>query len=506
MKEYQLYLENIINALARVGVVYPAKINSYEDLFLASESIGSFLEINALLQRVGSGYSIAGFDESLTYRSYWYSEFYLEFQERVLTAESYGVGVSSEDDEIEVSTEVNTYDDPVTLEDETPVEVASAVSTLTEERYVGVKEFGYSGITGVDSDGFDLFGVALEDDYVEDDDEDSLEKDDFEEEEEVTLEADDPKEVSSSPKEVSYSGITGVDSDGFDIFGVALEDDYIEEEDDFEEGEVSFEEEEIPVEEVSDIPVPKEVSYSVITGVDADGFDIFGVELEEDEPEEVESSNNSLSEEDDNYDPDDPDSGNYEDLVSSSGFDLEEEEFDISEGYDEDNDPDNPDNGSYEDLVESNGYDSGSDYEEYDEDNDPDNGNYVDLVSSSETEETSEGYNTYVYSEDDDPDNPDNSSYVDLVDSSDNLYANDYDEGNDPDNPDNGNYTDLGEVPVEQPKQPRVDNRVTKQVPPKPRVPKSAVSKNLENTQNLLNVMGKFEKTILEKVRFNGKK
>ena len=447
MNGYQLYLENIINALARVGIHYPLKLESYEDLFYTSESLGSFLEINSFLQRVGEGYSIAGLDESVTYRSYWYSEFYLEFQERVLTTDSYKA-LESEEENVE------------DVEDVESTEDVKEEQTNSEEKEVAsiVSPFGkYSSVVGTTLDGFDSYGVPF-DVEEEDDDSETKEENTDKENEDVS----------------NYSGLTGTNSDGLDVYGVDLEEEVPDEDvsnKEESEGKDSEEDEDkvsesaefvstdfdFPEEDVEDIVSTAEVPTSKT--VSSDGFDLYGVELEDFDEEDSEDYN----EEDD---PNNPESGVVVDLV---GNELEGYEEDFEE-YDEENDPDNPDNGNYQDLV-GEGYEE--DFEEYDEENDPDNpnnGNYQDLVSSSYDDEDG-GYEN-------DPNNPENSTYRNVVDSS------------------------STQGYVESPQQTQV---VPNPPQTKPKQVKSPVNKNLESTQNMLNFLGRFEKTILGKVKKNGK-
>lgn len=490
MNGYQLYLENIINALARVGIHYPIKLESYEDLFYTSESLGSFLEVNSFLQRVGEGYSIAGLDESVTYRSYWYSEFYLEFQERVLTTDSYRA-LESEEESVE------------DVEDLESIEDVKEKQTNSEEKEVAsiVSPFGkYSSVVGTTLDGFDSYGVPFD---VEEEDDGSETK-----EENTDREKEDVS---------NYSGLTGTNSDGLDVYGVGLEEEVPDEdvsnkgesEENEDKDEVSEPTEfvstdfDFPEENVEDIVSTVEVPTSET--VSSDGFDLYGVELEDFDEEGSEDYN----EEDD---PNNPESGVVVDLVGS-GSEGYEEDF---EEYDEENDPDNPDNGSYVDLATPG-------FEEYDFENDPDNpdnGNYQDLVEDDFEEDDFEEYD-----EETDPDNPDNGNYQDLVGAGYEEDFEEYDEENDPDNPDNGNYQDLvsssynGEEEdyendpnnlenstyqdvVESPQQTQVAPN-----PPqtKPKQVKSPVNKNLESTQNMLNFLGRFEKTILGKVKKNGK-
>lgn len=497
MDGYQLYLENIINALARVGIHYPLKLESYEDLFYTSESLGSFLEINSFLQRVGEGYSIAGLDESVTYRSYWYSEFYLEFQERVLTTDSYKA-LESEEESLE------------DVEDLESTEDVKEKQTNSEEKEVAsiVSPFGkYSSIVGTTLDGFDSYGVPFD---VEEEDDGSETK-----EENTDRENEDVS---------NYSGLTGTNSDGLDVYGVDLEEEVPDEdvsnkeeseEKDSEENEEGVSE---PTEFVStDFDFPEENVEDIVNTVEvptsetvsSDGFDLYGVELEDFDEEDSEDYNEkddpnnpesgvvvdlvgsesegyeeNFEEYDEENDPDNPDSGSYVDLATPS-----------FEEYDEENDPDNPDNGNYQDLVED-------DFEEYDEENDPDNpdnGNYQDLVGGGYEEDFEE------YDEDNDPDNPDNGNYQDLVSSSYDDEGGDYE--NDPDSPENSIYRDVVESSstqgyVESPQQTQV---APNPLQTKPKQAKSPVNKNLESTQNMLNFLGRFEKTILGKVKKNGK-
>lgn len=501
MNGYQLYLENIINALARVGIHYPLKLESYEDLFYTAESLGSFLEINSFLQRVGEGYSIAGFDESITYRSYWYSEFYLEFQERVLTTDSY----------LSAQPELEDVADTV---EEVEVEEVEEITTHTET----LPTVRYSSVTGTNSDGFDEYGVPID---LEDNEELTTES----EEDVPTVKEEVPtvKEESPTVKEevplpvadsFSYSEASGTSSDGFDYFGVDIDEGETETSDESEEVVVSSSsgEFDFPDEEVGDIHTSQEVVTTAT--LSSDGFDLYGVELEDSD-----DSDDSVGSYDDELDPDDPDSGIVVDLVSEP---VSESDGYLEGGYDEENDPDNPDNGNYVDLASSG---VSEDLEEYDEENDPnnpDNSNYTDLV---------ENYSGYSeeYDEENDPDNPDNGNYVDTVSSG---YV-EYDEENDPDNPDNGNYVDTVSSNYEEydeendPDNPDngsyVDTVSSSQtidtgggynkargssepVQSKPQQPKTVAQKNIESTQNILNILGKFEKTLLGRVKKDGKK
>lgn len=494
MNGYQLYLETIINALARVGIHYPLKLESYEDLFYTAESLGSFLEINSFLQRVGEGYSIAGFDESITYRSYWYSEFYLEFQERVLTTDSY----------LSAQPELEDVADTV---EEVEIEEVEEITTHTET----LPTVRYSSVTGTNSDGFDEYGVPLDLEY---DEELSTEAEGgvpTVEEEAPTVKEEVPLPVADI---FSYSEASGTSFDGFDYYGVDIDEGETETSEESEEVVVSSSsgEFDFPDEEVEDIHTSEEVVTTAT--LSSDGFDLYGVELEDSD-----DSDNSVGSEEDGLDPDDPDSGVVVDLVGDPGT----ESGGYSEGeYDEENDPDNPDNGTYVDLA-SNGV--SEDIEEYDEENDPnnpDNSNYTDLVEnysgySEDYDEENDPDNpdngNYVdtvssgyveYDEENDPDNPDNGNYVDTVSSN----YEEYDEENDPDNPDNGSYVDTvsSSQTIDTGESYREVRGSSEPIQSKPQQSKTVAQKNIESTQNILNILGKFEKTLLGKVKKDGKK
>ena len=429
MKEYQLYLENIINALARVGIHYPLKLESYEDLFYTSESLGAFLEINSFLQRVGEGYCVAGLDESITYRSYWYSEFYLEFQERVVTKDAYGVseleevGVVADNENLNLE-EVEKKEEHASLEDK-----VSAIRS----------PFGsYSSVVGTTLDGFDSYGVPF-DIEKEDDDSDVVED---------TVSESEQGDSSPTPSKVlNYSDVTGTNSDGFDVYGVDLEDEAPEEEEEEVSELAESSDFDFPEEEVDDITSNDEVVTSAT--VSSDGFDLYGVELEDyDEDEEQDNLVDS-----DDLDPNNPENSIVTDL-GEDAFQGEPEWY--GEDYDEENDPNNPENSTYEELGTS-------DYEEYDEENDPNN------PENSVVEEIGGGYEEY--DDEDDPNNPENSTYEEVV--------------------------EFSETPTTQ-------GRVAP-TRPTPKQVESPATRNIKSTQNILNVLGKFEKAFLGKVKKDGK-
>ena len=371
MESYKLYLENLLNALSRSGFLFPVKLETYEDLVITSEILSSFLEMNTLLQRAGEGFEVMGIDESTTFKSYWTSEFYIDYQERRLNELSYLPTENADISELE-SKEI--------LEEElvNDIPVSEISDSIGDSLVVdSVEDNVYSSITGISSEGFDIYGVDLEDEDISSESDGIISESDGN----YSIQEED------SPNNVSYNSLEGVSSSGFDYYGVDL--DYekdgtnesessrgIEDsEDDLSSGFDDYGEEleeDSSTESKETVEPVKELSSE---------FDYYGDDLEEDESEDL-----LQTDKDEDYDPS---SGEVVDLVPS----YEEYEEDYDEDYD-------PSSGEVVDLVEQ--YNSSTYYEE-DDDYDPSAGEVVDLV---------EQYNSYY--EDDDFD-PSAGEVVDLV-------------------------------------------------------------------------------------------
>ena len=276
MKDYQLYLENIINALSRAGISFPADFSSYESLWESSYSLGIFLDINARLQKIGSGVVLMGLDESVTFKSYWNSEFYLEYKELKTIESNFApenVSIKSSDE-----TTKNTGIDVLENSRE-GLELESASFGGLRSGLVGLSESVessspdssevYHGLDDSSSGGLDTYGVALED---FDDEED------FNEEEDIL---DVTKQASSEDVgniEPVYHELEGVTSSGFDSYGVDLED-Y---------------DDEVPDEDVStEENSSSEEVYHGLESSSSSGLDYYGVDLEDYEEEEEENDDSS---------------------------------------------------------------------------------------------------------------------------------------------------------------------------------------------------------------------
>lgn len=447
MKDYQLYLENIINALSRAGISFPADFSSYESLWESSYSLGIFLDINARLQKIGSGVVLMGLDESVTFKSHWNSEFYLEYKE-LKTIES---NFAPENVSIKSSDEITKNTGLDVLENSREgLELESTSFGGLRSGLVGFSESVesdspdssevYHGLDDSSSGGLDTYGVALED---------FNDEEDFNEEEEILNVTEQSSSEDVSTTEPVYHELEGVTSSGFDSYGVDLEDyddevpdevdyaeensssgevyhslesssssgldyygvdleDYEEEEDgnDDSSGVIGFEEDKkVSSTDSEDVEV-----YHSIESVSSSGLDSYGVELDYDdsddeeleevsedweEPDEVDSSEAGFDLDD--FEEEEPeevsgsDSEEVEDY-SDAGFDLdgldEEEEVDFSEaGFDlEDEEPEYKSEESSHGV--SNYSDAGFDLDSLDEE---------ELVDSSEA-----GFSL----EDDEPEEP----------------------------------------------------------------------------------------------------
>ena len=408
MKDYQLYLENIINALSRAGISFPADFSSYESLWESSCSLGIFLDINARLQKIGSGVVLMGLDESVTFKSHWNSEFYLEYRE-LKTIES---NFAPENVSIKSSDESTTNSSLDVLENSREgLELDRSSFGGLRSGLVGASKSiessspdsndVYHGLDKPSSGGLDTYGVALED---FDDEEDFNEEEDILDvtkqstsEDVITIEPvyhelegvtssgfdsyevdlegyDDevPDEVDSteenSSSEEVYHSLESSSSSGLDFYGVSLED-YEEEEDGDigdSSGVIGFEEDK----KVSSAESEEVEVYHSIESVSSSGLDFYGVELDyaDSDDEELEEISEDWEE------PDEVDS-------SETGFDLEEvvdyseDEADFSEaGFDlDDFEEEEPEEVSGYDSEEAEDYsDAGFDLDGLDEEGEVD--------------------------------------------------------------------------------------------------------------------------------------
>ena len=367
MKDYQLYLENIINALSRAGISFPADFSSYESLWESSYSLGIFLDINARLQKIGSGVVLMGLDESVAFKSHWNSEFYLEYRE-LKTIES---NFAPENVSIKSSDESTTNSSLDVLENSREgLELNESSFGGLRSGLVGLSESVessspdssevYHGLDDSSSGGLDTYGVALEDfndeeDFNEEEEildvaEQASSEDvgttepvyhelegvtssgfdsygvDLEDYEDEVPDEDDSIEENSSSEEV-YHGLESSSSSGLDFYGVDLED-YEEEEDGNEDssGIIGFEEDK----KVSSAESEEVEVYHSIESVSSGGLDFYGVELDWDDSEDEE-----LEEIPEDWEE------SSEEVSSEAGFDLEEvadyseDEVDFSEaGFD----------------------------------------------------------------------------------------------------------------------------------------------------------------------------
>ena len=439
MKDYQLYLENIINALSRAGISFPADFSSYESLWESSYSLGIFLDINARLQKIGSGVVLMGLDESVTFKSHWNSEFYLEYKELKTIESSFApenVSIKSSDE----STTNSSLDvlensrEELELNESSFGGLRSGLVGLSESVESGSPDSSevYHGLDDSSSGGLDTYGVSLEDfngeeDFNEEEDILDVTKQatgedvgtiepvyheldgvtssgldfygvDLEDYDDEVSDEDVSTEENSSSEEV-YHSLESISSSGLDFYGVDLED-YEEEEDgnDDSSGVIGFEEDK----KVSSSESEEVEVYHSIESVSSGGLDFYGVELDYDdsEDEELEEISEDWEERDEvvsseaGFDLEevvDYSEDEVEDY-SDAGFDLdgldEEEEVDFSEaGFDlDEEEPEDETEEPYQGV--SNYSDAGFDLDSLDEE---------ELVDSSEA-----GFSL----EDDEPEEP----------------------------------------------------------------------------------------------------
>ena len=356
MKDYQLYLEKIVNALSRAGISYPApSFTTYEGMWSYVEGLGSFLEMNAQLQKSGAGVVLMGLEESTTFKTYWNSEFYQEFQERKLLESK----ISSENEESD--SQEDYAESLITQEAENLMETASSEDHLTEV-VTGVATGLVVGSVASSSNGLDMSNVIFSDDDDEDEEDSEYGEEPLIEEGDFDLDEED--EVSNSDLGTS----------GFDMSNVVFsddedddeEDDFVEDDSsddfydvDFEEDtsdEDDFKEEEF-VDDSNEGP-PHGVSKEELTGYDF-GNVIFS--NDEDDKED------SLSDDEEAYEYDEDgfiiDNSEPEEDDEEDDFIEEEDEYE----YDEDGfiiDRSEPE----EDDDEEEFFDEEEDEYEYDED------------------------------------------------------------------------------------------------------------------------------------------
>lgn len=458
MKDYQLYLEKIVNALSRAGISYPVpSFTTYEGMWSYVEGLGSFLEMNAQLQKSGAGVVLMGLEESTTFKTYWNSEFYQEFQERKLLESK----ISSENEDSDYQEDY--AESLVTQEAENITETASSEDHLTEV-VSGVATVLVVGSVASSSNGLDMSNVIFSDDDDEDE-EDS----DYDEEstiEEGDFDLDEEEEVSNSD----------LGSSGFDMSNVVFSDDEDdEEEDDFEEDdleEYSSNDDKIEEEEFYEDSNSSKDSLHGVSKEELTGYDFSNVIFSDDDDDEEESL--SDSEEEYEYDEDGFIIDNSEPKEDDEEDDFIEEEDEYE--YDEDGfiiDRSEPE----EDDDEEEFFDEEEDEYEYDED-----GFIIDRSEPEEDDEeedeffedTSDGY-TYdedgFVIEDDEP----------IIEDEDEDFEEDGDDFED------------NVVPIK----PHQVNPPRETVPK----PKPVRPKELQETDKILSIFGSLEGKLRKKVK-----
>jgi hypothetical protein len=451
MKDYQLYLEKIVNALSRAGISYPApSFTTYEGMWSYVEGLGSFLEMNAQLQKSGAGVVLMGLEESTTFKTYWNSEFYQEFQERKLLESK----ISSENEESKFQEDY--AESLVTQEDENLTETASSEDHLTEV-VTGVATGLVVGSVASSSNGLDMSNVIFSDDDDEDEEDSEYEEEPLIEEGDFDLDGE---------EDVSNSDLGTL---GFDMSNVVFSDDDDGEEEDFEEEDSSYEDD---FEEEEFIGDSCEESLHGVSKEELTGYDFGNVIFSNDEDDEEDS----LSEDEEEYEYDEDgfiiDNSEPEEDDEEDDFIEEEEEYE----YDEDGfiiDRSEPE----EDDDEEEFFDEEEDEYEYDED-----GFIIDRSEPEEDDDDDEEFyenssEGYTYDEDGfviDDDEP-------IMEDEDNDFEEDEDNFED-------NVVPIQPHQVNHPKE-----TVSKPKPVRP--------KELQETDKILSIFGSLEGKLRKKVK-----
>ena len=343
MKDYQLYLEKITNALSRAGISYPApSFSDYEGMWSYVEGLSSFLELNAQLQKSGAGVVLMGLEESTTFKSYWNSEFYQEFQERKLLESKISskveIGDLEEDGgEIDVSESAefspNAHEnDSKTKGLATGLVVGSVVGSVIGSSLVGGTDSGEVGVPEevVEESnplkGYNSSNVVFID---EDEDEEDVRynEDGFVIEDEDEL---DESEDFEDAKKVTPPSLDGYDSSNI-VFVDDDDDESKDESDDSDEDELQYDEDGFVIldddDEVNDSDDTSDGEYTYDefgNKYDKDGFIVLDDDDEsegEDELEESDDLDSSSNDSDDGYTYDE-----FGNKYDSDGFLVEDED------------------------------------------------------------------------------------------------------------------------------------------------------------------------------------
>jgi hypothetical protein len=273
MKVYQLYLEKIVNALSRAGISFPApNFTDYEGMCSYVAGLSSFLELNSQLQKAGAGVVLMGLEETTTFKSYWNSEFYLEFQERKLLESK----LSSDDEDFSFANqdaEYSSVQETEFLNQSADEELQEIINTEKEDSELVVTS------PTQNNTGFDMSNVV----FIDDDEDEEFDSDDEYLEEEVE---DVEEEAPVNDTGYDMSNVVFVDDDEDEDEEGVEELEYLDvDEEILESGYLESTEELSSSTDSEDTGTPKGVDFSQLVGCDTSNI-IFSDE--EDEIEDVE--------------------------------------------------------------------------------------------------------------------------------------------------------------------------------------------------------------------------
>lgn len=338
MKDYQLYLEKIVNALSRAGISFPApNFTDYEGMCSYVAGLSSFLELNSQLQKAGAGIVLMGLEETTTFKSYWNSEFYFEFQERKLLESK----LSSDNEEFD------SYGNLAENSEEQVAEISSqSVEEELQETVNNEKENNEFVVPSPNQNnfGFDMSNVVFSDD--DEDDEGEFGEEYLKEELEEEVE-----EPYHSTQGYDMSNVVFVDDE--DDEEEFLEDDIEYLEDDYEDTRETSDQESLSETETfnsfanqEDFDTIKGVAFSQLEGCDTSNIIFSDDEEELEDVEEYEYDEDGfIIDRDEPLEEDEDEEDDEEEFLEE--YEYDEDGFIIDRSEPEEEEDDNDDGEEY---------------------------------------------------------------------------------------------------------------------------------------------------------------
>lgn len=333
MKDYQLYLEKIVNALSRAGISFPApNFTDYEGMCSYVAGLSSFLELNSQLQKAGAGIVLMGLEETTTFKSYWNSEFYLEFQERKLLESKLSSGVEEFDSYTQVAEDSDIQNAEFSSHS-VDEELQEPINSEKENSEFVVPSPSQNNF------GFDMSNVVFSDDDEEEEDDEYFEEEYLEEEVEEEVE-----EPTQSVQGYDMSNVVFVDDE--DDEEEYLDDDVEYLEDDYEDTQETSDQEDLSETETfnsftnqEDSDTIKGVAFSQLEGCDTSNIVFSDDEEELEDVEEYEYDEDGfIIDRDETLEDDDDEEDDEEEFLEEYEYDEDGFIIDRSEPEEDDDD------------------------------------------------------------------------------------------------------------------------------------------------------------------------